>query len=335
MSIDPLEDVEVWRRSAIEALKCCIDTGRYRMKAIVVTDQAVGTAGMTLAERPEPEPAINDVVVQVHASGFVPTELSWPSTWTDRRGRDRTPSVPGHELAGVVTALGYGTTGLSVGQRVFGLADWYRDGTLAEFIAIEARNLAPLPGDVDVTVGASLPISGLTAWQGLFEHGRLRAGQTVLAHGAAGAVGSMVTQLAREFGAYVIGTGRAADRQTVLDFGAQEFVDLENDALEAVGGVDLVFDVVGGDIQKRSAGLVRAGGTLVTVVGPTETRPAHGQTIDFVVEADRAQLGEIVQRVRDGRLRTNIGTVATLDNAVAAFNSTARRKGKTIIRVRS
>jgi len=304
------------------------------MKAIVVTDQAAGTAGMALVERPEPHAAINDVVVQVHASGFVPTELAWPSTWTDRRDRDRTPSIPGHELAGVVTALGYGTTGLSVGQRVFGLADWHRDGTLSEYVAIEARNLAPLPGDVDFTVGASLPISGLTAWQGLFQHGRLQAGQSVLAHGAAGAVGSMVTQLAREAGGYVIGTGRAADRQKALDFGAQEFVDLDNDALEDVGGVDLVFDVIGGDIQKRSAGLIRAGGTLVSIVGPTEARPADGLAVDFVVESDRAQLSEIVQRVRDGRLRTNIGNVSTLDDAVAAFNRTERRKGKTIIRVR-
>ena len=149
------------------------------MKAIVVTDQAAGLAGMKLMERPAPRPAINDVVVEVHASGFVPTELEWPSTWTDRLGRDRTPSIPGHELAGVVTALGYGTTGLSVGQRVFGLTDWYRDGTLAELVAVEARNLAPLPGDVEFSVGASLPISGLTAWQGLFDHGRLRAGQSV------------------------------------------------------------------------------------------------------------------------------------------------------------
>src|SRR6266699_2189203 len=198
------------------------------MKAIVVTDHAAGTAGMRLVERPEPRAAINDVVVQVHASGFVPTEMAWPSTWTDRLDRDRTPSIPGHELAGVVTVLGYGTTGLSVGQRVFGLTDWTRDGTLAEYAAVEARNLAPLPGDVDFTVGASLPISGLTAWQGLFDHGRLQAGQSVLVHGAAGAVGTMVTQLAREFGAYVIGTGRAADRQKALDFGAQEFVDLDN-----------------------------------------------------------------------------------------------------------
>jgi NADPH:quinone reductase-like Zn-dependent oxidoreductase len=201
-------------------------------------------------------------------------------------------------------------------------------------VAIEARNLAPLPGDVDFTVGASLPISGLTAWQGLFEHGRLQPGQSVLVHGAAGGVGSMVTQLAREAGAYIIGTGRAADRQTALDFGAQEFVDLENDSLEDVGGVDLVFDVIGGDIQKRSTGLVRAGGTLVTIAGPPEARPADGLAVDFVVVSDRAQLSEIARRVRDGRLRTNIGNVATLDDAVAAFNPTERIKGKTIIRVR-
>ena len=264
------------------------------MKAIVVVDQAAGMAGMKLVDRPEPRAAINDVVVRIHASGFVGTELTWPSTWTDRLDRDRTPSIPGHELAGVVTALGYGTTGLSVGQRVFGLTDWYRDGTLAEYVAVEARNLAPLPGDVDFTIGASLPISGLTAWQGLFEHGRLRAGQSVIAHGAAGAVGAIVTQLARSAGGYVIGTGRAADRQKVFDFGAQEFVDLDNDSLEDIGSVDLVFDLIGGDIGKRSARMVRAGGTLVSIVGPGEARPADGLAVDFVVESDRAQLSEIV-----------------------------------------
>ena len=304
------------------------------MKAIVVTDQAAGTAGMKLVERPEPHAAINDVVVQVHASGFTGDELTWPPTWTDRLGRDRTPSIPGHELAGVVTALGYGATGLSVGQRVFGLTDWTRDGTLAEYVAVEARNLAPLPGDVDFTVGAALVMPGLTAWQGLFEHGRLQAGQSVLVHGAAGVVGSMATQLAREAGAYVIGTGHIAGRQTALDFGTQEFVDIDNDTLEGVGPVDLVFDVIGGDIAKRSAAVIRAGGTLVTIAGPTEARPADGRAVDFVVESDRVQLSEIVQRVRDGRLRTNIGTVATLDDAVAAFNPTQRIIGKTIIRVR-
>lgn len=305
------------------------------MKAIVVTDQTAAMAGMKLMDRPEPRAAINDVIVEVHAAGFVHTELEWPSTWADRAFHDRTPSIPGHELAGVVTALGYGTTGLSIGQRVFGLADWHRDGTLAECIAMESRNLAPLPGDVDFTVGASLPISGLTAWQGLFQHGRLQSGQSVLAHGAAGAVGSVVTQLAREAGAYVIGTGRIEDRQKALDFGANEFVDLGSDTLEDVGGVDLVFDVIGGDVQKRSAALIRAGGTLVTVVGPTDVRPAAGRTIDFVVEADRTQMSELIQRVRDGRLRTNIGKVVSLGEAIATFNSTERRAGKTVIRVRA
>ncbi|MGK7062858.1 NADP-dependent oxidoreductase [Bradyrhizobium sp. 1050_B9_N1_2] len=304
------------------------------MKAIVVTDQAAGTAGMKLVQQPEPHAAINDVIVQVHASGFTSGELTWPSTWTDRLDRDRTPTIPGQELAGVVTALGYGTTGLSVGQRVFGLSDSYRGGTLAEYVAVEARNLAPLPGDVDFTVGAAVAMPGLTAWQGLFVHGRLQAGQSVLVHGAAGAVGSMVAQLAREAGGYVIGTGRAADRQKALDFGAQEFVDVENDVLEDIGGVNLVFDVIGGDIAQRSADLIRAGGTLVTIAGPIEARPADGLAIDFVLVPDRGQLGEIVQRVRDGRLRTNIGNIASIDDAVAALNPTKRISGKTIIRVR-
>jgi NADPH:quinone reductase-like Zn-dependent oxidoreductase len=305
------------------------------MKAIVVKDQAAGAAGMQLIERPQPKPAINDVVVQICAAGFVGTELTWPSTWTDRLGRDRTPTTPGHELAGIVKEIGYGTTGLSVGERVFGLADWYRDGSLAEFIAIEARNLAKLPDDVDFTVGASLPISGLTAWQGLFEHGRLRAGQRVIAHGAAGAVGSMVAQLARDAGAFVIGTGRAADREKALGFSANEFVDLDSERIEDVGQVDLVFDLIGGDIGKRSARLVRAGGAFVSIVGPVEEHPADGQAIDFVVEADRSQLNEIVQRIRDGRLRTNIGRVAALDDAVATFNCKVRYTGKTVIRVRA
>lgn len=304
------------------------------MKAIIVTDQAAGTAGMQLVEHPEPQASLNDVIVQVHASGFTNDELTWPPTWTDRAGRERTPSIPGHELTGVVTALGYGTTGLSVGQRVFGLTDWYRDGSLAEYVAVEARNLAPLPADVDFTNGAALVMSGLTAWQGLFDHGRLRTGQTVLVHGAAGVVGSMATQLARAAGAYVIGTGRANGRQKALDFGAHEYVDLENEKLQDVSKVDLVFDIFGGDIANQSAGLIRPGGLLVTVAGPIEARPANGSTIDFVVEANPHQLTEIVQRLREGRLRTSIGKISTLNDAVATFNSTNRINGKTIIRVR-
>lgn len=157
--------------------------------------------------------------------------------------------------------------------------------------------------------------------------------QTVIAHGAAGSVGAMVTQLAREAGAYVIGTGRGADRQKVLDLGAQEFNDLDSDTLADIGSVDLVFDVIGGDVQKNSAPLIKPDGALVSVVGPVEARPTDGLAIDFVVEADRLGLTEIVQRVRDGRLRTNIGEIVSLDDAVASFTSTARHSGKTVIRV--
>src|SRR3954452_13476301 len=128
---------------------------RLSMKAIIVMNQTAGAAGMKLADQPEPQAAINDVLVRVHASGFTSGELTWPSTWTDRLERDRTPSIPGQELAGVVTAPGYGQRGASVGQRVFGMTDSYRGGVLAEYVAIEGRNLAPLPGDVDFTVGAS------------------------------------------------------------------------------------------------------------------------------------------------------------------------------------
>jgi NADPH:quinone reductase-like Zn-dependent oxidoreductase len=304
------------------------------MKAIVVTDQAAGLAGMKLVTLPEPPAGINDVIVQVHAASITGDELSWPSTWTDRAGHSRTPSVPSHELAGVVTALGYGTTGLSIGQWVFGLQDWYRNGSLAEYIAIEARNLTPLPDDVDFNEGTALVMPGLTAWQGLFQHGRLQSGQSALVHGAAGIVGSMAVQLARQAGAYVIGTGRAAHREAALDFGAHEFIDLDNEALENIKHVDLVFDVLGGDIAKRAFKVIRPGGIFVTIAGPVENQSADILNIDFVVEADRAQLNEIVQRFRDGRLKTNTGTVVTLDDAIATYNSPNRAKGKTIIRVR-
>src|SRR5262249_14130584 len=190
------------------------------VQAVTVRDPAAGAAGFTLSDIPHPHAAENDVIVRVYAAGFTPGELNWSGTWTDRAGRDRTLSVPGHELSGVVSELGYGTTGLTLGQRVFGLDDWTRDGSLAEYMAVEARNLVSLPADIDYTVAAAVPISGLTAWQGFFDHAGLKTGQTVLIHGAAGGVGSIAVQLAHELGARIIGTGRAADRETALGLGA-------------------------------------------------------------------------------------------------------------------
>ena len=242
--------------------------------------------------------------------------------------------MPGHEVSGVVVELGYGTTGLTVGQRVFGLADWTRNGTLAEYVAMEARNLPPLPVGVDHAVAAGAVISGLTAWQALFDHAHLLAGQTVLIHGAAGSVGSIAVEPARQVGSRVIGTGRAADRDRALGLGVDEFVDLEADRLEAAGEADVVLDVIGGEILQRSTSLVRAGGTLVTIAEPPAIQPENGRAVFFVVEADRSQLAGLAQRLRDGQLTSNVGAVRPLAEAPAAFGPDAPPvSGKTIIRV--
>ena len=201
-------------------------------------------------------------------------------------------------------------------------------------MAIEARNLAPLPVGLDHAVAAGAVISGLTAWQALFDHAHLRAGQTVLIHGAAGGVGSIAVQLARQVGWRVIGTGRAADRDRALGLGVEEFMDLESDRLEDAGEADVVLDVIGGEILQRSIALVRAGGTLVTIAEPPAIQPENGQAIFFVVEADRSQLAELAQRLRDGRLASNVGAVRALAEAPAAFGPHAPRvSGKTIIQV--
>ncbi|WP_062432074.1 NADP-dependent oxidoreductase [Herbidospora daliensis] len=301
------------------------------MRAIIARERGVGVGDLVLEDRPYPYAAENDVVVRVHAAGFTPGELEWPGTWTDRAGHDRAPAIPGHELSGVVAELGYGTTGLTVGQRVFGLTDWARDGSLAEFTAVEARNLAALPAGIDHTVAAALPISGLTAWQGLFDHARLTTGQTVLITGAAGAVGSIAVQLAREAGAVVIGAGRARDREVVLDLGAQDFVDLDTKDVREAGDVDVVFDVIGGEVLAGAAELVRPGGTLVSVAMPPDVRPKDGRALFFVVEPDRVRLADLARRVSDGRLRPLVGAVRPLSETADACVRTSSVIGKTII----
>ena len=294
------------------------------MRAIAVRDREADDYGLSLIELASPSPAENDVVVEVHAAGFLRGEPEWPSTWTDRAGRDRTPSVLGHEVSGVVVELGYGTTGLTIGQRVFGLTDWARNGSLAEYTAVEARNLAPLPADVDHTSAAAAVMPGLTAWQALFDHAHLQAGQTVLIHGAGGSVGSVAVQLARETGAHIIGTGRAADRDLAGTLGAHDFLDLAGDRLEDVGEVDVVFDVIGGEIRDRSTALLRPGGTLVTVADPPTVQPPNGHAIFFVVEPHREQSAQLAARLRDGRLTPLVTAVRDLAAAPAAFTERTR-----------
>jgi NADPH:quinone reductase-like Zn-dependent oxidoreductase len=285
-----------------------------QMAALLAREQDQAPERMMVEERSRPEPRIGDVLIQVEAGSFTPTELQWPSTWVDRSGRDRRPVIPGHEVSGTVVALGYGTTRLGVGDEVFGLTDWYRDGSLAEFAAVEARNLAIKPGSVSHVDAAAFPMAALTAWQALFVHAHLKAGQTVVIHGAGGGVGTMAVQLAVSAGARVIGTGKPNARDLVLQLGAEQYLDLAHDALSEVKGVDVVFDLVGGDVLHRSWPTLRPGGSLVSIVEAPDAERADVNTLFFVVEPNREQLTELARRIDTESLRPVVGSVGALSD---------------------
>ena len=302
------------------------------MKAIRVHEQA-GISGLSFEDAPDPTPMIGDVLVKVAAVGITHNELDWPLR-TDRNGHPRDSIIPGQEVSGVVAALGMGTAGIAVGDEVFGLTDPYRDAAAAEYVAVEARNLARKPRTVDHVHAASVPRAGLTAWQALFDHGKLSQGQTVVIHGAGGAVGSTAVQLARWAGAEVIGTGRAHSRQLVKELGADRFIALDEDRLEdatasgfsRVSGfqADVVFDLVGGDVLARSSALLKPGGTLVSVV--SWELPADRDDIKkvfFIQEAKQVQLAELARLVDAGHLRPQVGGVYPLAQAVEAYRAKA------------
>ena len=302
------------------------------MKAIRVHEQA-GISGLRFEDAPDPTPTIGDVLIKVAAVGITHNELDWPLR-TDRNGHPRDSIIPGQEVSGVVAALGMGTAGIAVGDEVFGLTDPYRDAAAAEYVAVEARNLARKPRTVDHVHAASVPRAGLTAWQALFDHGKLAQGQTVVIHGAGGAVGSTAVQLARWADAEVIGTGRAHSRQLVKELGADRFIALDEDRLEdaAASGfsgfsglqADVVFDLVGGEVLARSSALLKPGGTLVSVVW--RELPADRDDIKkvfFIQEAKQVQLAELARLVDAGHLRPQVGGVYPLAQAVEAYSAKA------------
>lgn len=301
--------------------------------------QRGGPEQLVYGETACPPLAIDDVLVRVRAASITPTELRWPSTWEDRAGRERLPVIPAHEVAGIVTALGYGTTGIAVGTAVYGLTDWYRNGAAADYIAVEARDLAPMPTSLSFAEAATVPLAGLTAWQALFDLGHLSAGQTVLIHGASGGVGTFALQLAHATGARVIATGRAWARQLVLDLGADEYIDLDQQPFEqAAGKVDVVLDLVGGDLLHRSWAVVKPGGALVSAVadprGATTAR-TDARSVYFVVVPDRGELTELARRIDAGAVRPIVGGVFPLAEGRAAFEAKHRRgiPGKMVLAV--
>lgn len=304
--------ISLLRGSRQETKEEVMTTLPSKMRALLAREQDDVPDRMSVEERSRPEPALDDVLVQVGAASFTPTELRWPSTWVDRSGKDRRPVIPGHEVSGTVVALGYGTSGFVVGDEVFGLTDWYRDGSLAEFVAVEARNLAPKPGSFSHVEAAAFPMAALTAWQALFVHADLKAGQTVVVHGAGGGVGTLAVQLAVSAGASVIASGRATGRKLALQLGAERYLDLAHDDLGEVKGVDIVFDLVGGDVLRRSATMLRPGGSVVSVVEPPDAERPDVKSSFFVVEPNREQLTELTRRTDTEPFRPVVGRIGAL-----------------------
>jgi NADPH:quinone reductase-like Zn-dependent oxidoreductase len=305
------------------------------MKAIRIhkLEGLEGIDGLVYEDAPDRQPAIGDALVEVRGASFTPTELTWPLQ-TDRDGHDRGPRIPAHEGSGVVVALGYGTAGVSVGDEVYGLIDGYRDGWAAQYVTIEARSLAPKPTTVDFIEAAALPQAGLTSWQALFDHGHLESGQTVLIHGAGGGVGATGVQLARWAGARVVGSGRAGARQRILDLGADDFLDVEQDGWERkIGQVDLVYDAIGGDVLARSPAIVKPGGALVSVMNPQPTDRDDIRVVHFVRDASGAQLREITRLVDQGIVQPQVSAVYSLSDAREAFmaKSTQHIPGKVVL----
>jgi NADPH:quinone reductase-like Zn-dependent oxidoreductase len=323
--------------SVSESTEAQLSAGRT-MHALRLHERG-GPEQLVYETAPLPPVGIGDALVRVHAASFTPTELSWPPTWEDRAGRDRRPVIPAHEVAGTVAALGYGTTGLAVGAAVYGLTDWYRDGAAAEYIAVEVRDLAPMPASLSFVEAAVVPLAGLTAWQALFDHGALSAGQTALIHGAGGGVGTFAVQLAHAAGARVVATGREWARQLVTELGADEFIDLEQKQFEdVVGAVDVALDLVGGDILRRSWAVIKPGGVLVSVVedpAAAPQAPPKARSVLFVVVPDRAELVELARRIEAGALRPIVGAVAPLAEGRAAFETkrTSGVPGKVALKV--
>jgi NADPH:quinone reductase-like Zn-dependent oxidoreductase len=298
-----------------------------------------GPEQLTYEDAPKPTPGATDALVRVHACAITRTELSWGTTYTTREGVERLPTIPSHELSGVVEAVGPGARGPTAGDAVYALTDFWRDGAAAEYVVVRAADLAPKPKNVTHTQAAAVPLSALTAWQALFDHAGLTRGQSVLVHAAAGGVGTYAVQLAKGRGAHVIGTARAANEPFLRDLGADEVIDYTAVRFEnRVKDVDIVLDSVGGDTLERSWGVLRKGGVLVTIAdsAPAEKAAKYGvRGVEFIVEPNRAQLIEIARLIEAGALRVIVEATFPLAEARAAFERSlsGHNRGKIVLRV--
>jgi NADPH:quinone reductase-like Zn-dependent oxidoreductase len=302
-----------------------------------------GAEQLTYERAPVPVPGRGEALVEVHAAAITFAELTWDLSWTTRDGRDRTPVIPSHEVSGTVAALGPGAEGVAVGDEVYGLIEFDRDGAAAEFVTLPAAHLAARPRSVSHPEAATLPLAALTAWQALVDHAALQRGEQVLVQGGAGGVGSYVVQLAATLGGIVTATGHTADRDFVLGLGATAFVALEDSgagcATAAGRGFDVVIDTVGGGVLDASYGLARHDGRLVTLAAPPSEQKAGMlgvRAMFFVVTPDAAELARLATFVDQGRLRPVLSQTFPLRDGKKAFKSATQPHppGKTVLIVR-
>src|SRR5499433_2556674 len=305
------------------------------MKAMRLADSGETTA-LVEENLPQPQPGRGELLIQVHAAGVTSKELLWYPTTHKKSGERRSRAVPGHEFSGVVAAAGKDTAGFDVGQEVYGMNDWFSDGATAEYCITQPTSIAPKPTGLTHVEAASVPIDALTAWQGLFDRARLQAGERVLIHGGAGAVGVLAIQLARRRGAHVLTTASGHDRDFLLRLGAQQVIDYHTERFEDVArNVDVVFDAVGGSTLRRSWGVLGPGGRLVTIVSTVQSADdERTKQALFFIEPNRRQLCDIAAMLDAGQLRPVVGAVIPFAQAAMAFAREPvrnRRPGKTVV----
>jgi NADPH:quinone reductase-like Zn-dependent oxidoreductase len=304
------------------------------MKAIRL-HQIARPQSLRYEDAAKPSPKDNEILIRVHAAAVTPSELEWyPASHTADGGTRRFPIILGHEFSGVVEAVGSDCMGVQVGDRIYGLSDWFIDGAQAEYCLTVPANIAPKPVTLEHAQAAAVPISALTAWQALIDRAHLSAGQRVLIHGATGGVGSFAVQLARRQRAHVIATASAANTDFVKALGADEVIDYRITPFEkVVGDVDVVLDTVGGDTRDRSWGVLRKGGRLVTIAADAEgLKEQRVRDAFFIVEPNRNQLMDISRLIDTGIIRPVVGAVFSMENFRQAYERTPVR-GKTVLRI--
>ena len=307
------------------------------MKVIQIhaTEQGISLAP---SNAPQPLPADGELLIRVCAAGVTPTELLWYPTTHTKEGGVRTDAVPGHEFSGTIAALGGGVTGFTVGDDVYGMNDWFASGATAEYCIARPEHIAGKPSILSHEAAATVPISSLTAWQGLISRANIQPGERILVHGGAGAVGLFAVQIAKLHGARVITTVSERNVDFVKGLGADQVIDYKNSRFEdEVDPVDVVFDAVGGDTLNRSWGVLNPKGRLITIAADSEgTADQRVKDSFFIVEPNHEQLVEIAEQLNAGRLKAFVGAAVSFEEAPAAYAGTVKGElghGKVVVKI--